>query len=128
MADPGVTDLTCFQGAQFVQRLEWKDDQDPPQPIDLTGYTARMQVRRLRNSDEILLELTTADGRITLGDPTPTDGVIILEIDATDTAALPATPSDRKWRYDLELIPGGDPEAVRRLLMGKFIVDLEVTR
>jgi hypothetical protein len=45
---------------------------------------------------------------------------------AAVTAALPATPFDRRWRYDLEMVPPGGQ--VRRLLMGRFVVSPEVTR
>jgi hypothetical protein len=123
-AEPAVQNLEVFQGAYWSQRLEWQDSGGSP--IDLTGYTARMQVRKTIEADDVVIELTTANGRITLGDPLPTDGVILLEIEATATDDLPATLSDRKWRYDLELIPAGGQ--VRRLMMGKFVVSLEVTR
>ena len=124
-AEPAVLDLEVFQGAYWSQRLEYQDSTGDP--VDLTGYTARMQVRRAVESEgDPIIELTTANGRITLGDPTPTDGIVLLEIDAGDTADLPATPFDRKWRYDLELVPAGGE--VRRLTMGKFVVSLEVTR
>ncbi len=122
--EPAVQELEVFQGAYWSQRLVWKDANDDP--IDLTGFTARMQVRRtVDETGEPLLELTDGDG-ITLGEADPTDGVILLELEATQTAALPATPSDRKWRYDLELVPSD--AHVRRLMMGKFVVSLEVTR
>lgn len=124
-AEPAVLDLEVFQGAYWSQRLVYQDSDE--QPIDLTGYTARMQVRRAVDADgDPIIELTTGNGRITLGDPDPDDGVILLEIDADDTAELPATPFDRKWKYDLELVPAGGE--VRRLVMGKFVVSLEVTR
>jgi hypothetical protein len=123
-AEPAVVNLDVFQGAYWSQRIEWQDALAAP--VDLTGYTARMQVRKTFDSDDVIVELTTTNGRITLGDPLPTDGVILLEIEATATDDLPATLSDRKWRYDLELVPAGGQ--VRRLMQGKFIVSLEVTR
>lgn len=123
-AEPALLDLEVFQGAYWSQRLVYEDSNGDP--INLTGYTARMQVRRtVDEGGDPIIELTTGAG-ITLGDPTPTDGVVLLEISADDTADLPATPSDRKWRYDLELVPAGGE--VRRLIMGKFVVSLEVTR
>jgi hypothetical protein len=131
-AEPATHELEVFQGAYWSQRLEWQDS--ALAPIDLTGYTARMQVRRTIISEEVLLLLETdpapggglGNGRITLGDPLLTDGVILLEVEAGATATLPATPFDRRWRYDLELVPAGGQ--VRRLMMGKFKVSLEVTR
>jgi len=124
-AEPALLDLEVFQGAYWSQRLVYEDSAGDP--INLTDYTARMQVRRtVDETGDPIVELTTGNGRITLGDPTPTDGVVLLELEADDTADLPATPSDRKWRYDLELVPAGGE--VRRLTMGKFVVSLEVTR
>lgn len=122
MTAPADEDLTCYQGAAFSKSLLWKDSGGTPVP--LAGYTARMQIRRTVDEEgDPILSLTTANGRITLG---PGDGEILLEISATDTASLPATLSDRKWRYDLEMVPAGG--AVRRLMQGKFVVSLEVTR
>lgn len=124
-AEPATLDLEVYQGAYWSQRLVYEDSNSAP--IDLTGYTARMQVRRtVDETGDPIIELTTENGGITLGEPLPTDGVVLLEISAADSAALPATVSDRKWRYDLELVPAGGE--VRRLVMGKFTVSLEVTR
>ena len=131
-AEPAVRDLEVFQGAYWSQRLEWQDQ--ALSPIDLTGYTARMQVRRQVESEDPLIVLETdpapggglGNGRITLGDPLLTDGVILLEIETSASADLPATRFDRRWRYDLEMVPAGGQ--VRRLMMGRFIVSPEVTR
>jgi hypothetical protein len=123
---PAVFDLDVTQGAYFAKLLIWKDELDVP--IDNTGYTARMKVRKRIESSVVIVELATAEdvdaeGDITLGG---VNGEILLEMSATVTAALPATPFDRRWRYDLEMVPAGGQ--VRRLLMGRFIVSPEVTR
>lgn len=120
-AEPAVHDLEIFQGAYWSQEILWKDSLDVP--IPLAGYTARMQIRQTIEDDEVILSLTTENGRITLG---PGDGEILLEIEATASADLPASTFNRRWRYDLEMIPAGGQ--VRRLMMGKFTVSLEVTR
>jgi hypothetical protein len=122
---PGTLDFTCYQGAEFREALNWTDADG--NQIDLTGYTARMQVRKSVTAEAVELELTTANGRIVLAPvvgPPPYN--ILLVVAASVTAALEATPFDRKWRYDLELVPAGGQ--VRRTLKGKFVVDLEVTR
>lgn len=88
-------------------------------PLDLTGYTARMQVRQSVGSEQILLELTTEDGGIAIDAAT---GTITLQVSATDSAAF-------TWRagvYDLELIDTGG--AVTRLASGAVTVCPEVTR
>lgn len=127
-AEPATHDIEVFQGAYWSQTLLWKDGDG--NPVDLTGYTARMQVRRTFEDPTPEIELTTENGRITLGlveDPPGTPLYnILLEIEAGATEDLAATVSDRRWRYDLELVPPGGQ--VRRLLQGKCKVALEVTR
>lgn len=125
-ADPASVDLTIYQGAYWSKSILWEDSNDVP--IPLAGYTARMQIRKKIQSDTVIALLATSevvvrDGDITIG---PSDGVILLELDAAATAALPATPSDHRWFYDLEMVPAGGQ--VRRLMMGRITVSLEVTR
>lgn len=124
---PTIYDIEILQGATWRLDILWKDEADDP--IDTSGYTARMQIRRTFEDTTPEIELTDGNGRITLGiveDPpgTPVRN-IRLEIEATATEDLTATFSDRKWRYDLEMITGSE---VRRLLQGKAKVSLEVTR
>jgi len=54
-------------------------------PIDLAGYTARMQVRADPDATDVLLELTTENGRIALDNTLKT---INLEIDVAEIDAL----------------------------------------
>ena len=106
------------QGATFVQTLTWKNG-TPPVPTDLTGCTARMQVRRTVDAPEILLSLTTENGGIVLGG---TAGTITLGLTAVQTAAI-------AWLtgvYDLEI--AFSTGLVRRLLAGNVTVSREVTR
>lgn len=126
MADDQQLDID--QGAYWAQQLYWTDENDDP--VVLTGYTARMQIRKRVTSTEDLLELTTTNGRITLhtgvlpGGTSPYN--ILLSISAADTASLPATPQDHRWYYDLELVPAGGQ--VVRLMQGRVVVSPEVTR
>jgi len=90
-------------------------------PINLAGYSARMQIRPDYTSTTVLAELTLANAGISI---TPATGKIDLYISATDTAALTFT--DAPAVYDLELIePGGD---VIRLLKGRVTLSPEVTK
>lgn len=127
-AEPADQDLNLYQGAYWSEQILWKDADNVV--MNLAGYTARMQIRRKVTSTVTLISLTTENGRITLGtveDPPGTPVYnILLEIDAADTEDLPATPTDRRWYYDLELIPAGGE--VRRLMMGRIVVSPEVTR
>ncbi len=87
-------------------------------PLDLTGYTAKMQVRRSVNDPDAVLTLTDGDG-LTLGGP---DGTVTIHIDASALTNLPY----RTYVYDLEVY---SPDAVpTRLVRGDFTVTPEVTR
>lgn len=109
--------LEIAQGETLAQTFVWQNDAG--QPVDLTGYTARMQVRERHESQTVLLELTTANGGIQLGGAS---GTITLSMSATQTAAL----TWRRGVYDLELVsPAG---VVTRLLEGVATVSPEVTR
>ncbi len=105
------------QGATYSKQFVWKDGSGTP--VNLTSYTARMQVRQSVSAPDVLLELTTENGRISLGGALGT-------INLTLTAAVTAPIAWRRGRYDLELIaPDG---AVTRFLEGQVVVSREVTR
>lgn len=97
--------------------LTLKDDTGDP--VDLTGYTARMQARESVCSPAPLLSLTTADGGITIDGPA---GLISWVVDD----AVTATWTWRHGVFDLEIESGGG--ITRRLLAGEILVDPEVTR
>ena len=110
-------DITIEQGATFTLSLIWRDNLGVP--IDISGYTARMQVRSSHKSDTKLLDFTTENGAITLGGVA---GTIVVTGLATLTDDVPARPAV----YDLELVsPGG---VVTRLIEGYATVTPEVTR
>lgn len=110
--------LKIDQGATFAKLVTWNAG-TPPAPVDLTGCTARMQARPKIESPTVLLDLTTANGGIVLGDALGT-----VEIKLTDEQTEAIT-----WAsavYDLEIVfANGD---VRRLLQGGITVSPEVTR
>lgn len=112
----GKYNITVDQGATYSQVFTWKDSNEAP--IDLTGYAARMQVRKRRRDDPTLLDLTTENGGITLGS---TAGTITVSISADATAAVAAG----EHVYDLELV---FESTVSRLVMGTFTVRGEITR
>lgn len=88
-------------------------------PVDLTGYTARMQAREKIDDDDPFLELTTANSRITIDGPA---GLVTLIFPAATTAAL----TKYSGFYDLELVNGAGK--VERLIYGTFVIRREVTR
>ena len=107
-------DILIEQGATYRQDFVWKDSAGDP--IDLSTYTARMQVRKLK-TEELLLNLAEGTG-ITLGN----DGSIEVEVSATVTETLPVVCG----RYDLELEDSNG--IVTRLLQGDVTISAEVTR
>lgn len=110
--------LTIYQGATFRKVITWRAGA-PAAPVNLTGCTARMHVREKITSETTLVELTTANSRLTLGG---TDGTVQMDLDADLTEAFAWTAGV----YDLEIeFPNGD---VRRLLAGSVRVVPEVTR
>ena len=111
----GIYHMKLDQGSTFSLVLTYKDSNGDA--INLTGYTARMQMRR-NHEDTALIELTTENGRIALGGSA---GTVTLTIAAGDTAALPPI----EGVYDLELVSGS---IVDKLLAGTFSVAREVTR
>lgn len=112
---PGKYNMICPQGATFSKVLTYSIDS---QPVDLTGYTARMQVREKHISKTAIINITTENGGIFLGGEY---GTITLYIADEVTQLFVA----KEYVYDLELI---SETYVYRLIEGKFIVTPEVTR
>lgn len=110
--------LTIEQGATFSFAVTWFAS-DGVTPRDLTGYTARMQVRDSYDAVSFHVELTTENGRIAI---TPAEGKVALTISATDTAALDFSAGV----YDLELVDVSG--VVTRLMEGGVAFSPEVTR
>jgi hypothetical protein len=110
--------LEIQQGATLSLTATWADSTGAA--VNLTGYTARMQVRASYDATSTVLALTSAAGDIVLGGAA---GTIAITASATVTAALTAP-----WNgvYDLELVSGGG--VVTRLLEGPATVSPEVTR
>lgn len=110
--------LTIEQGATFRKTLTWKTG-TPALPVDLTGCTARMQIRQEISSPTALVSLTSEAGDIVLGGAL---GTIEIIMTATATAALTWVEAV----YDLEIVfASGD---VTRLVYGPVAVSQEVTR
>jgi len=111
----GSYNFTIEQGATFNLLMTWKIDNVP---VNLTGYTARLQARIDVDETDTILSLTTGAG-ITLGGAA---GTITLDQTATQTALLPKG----EYVYDLELQSSGG--IVTRLLQGELNISAEVTR
>jgi hypothetical protein len=113
----GVYNLTIEQGATFRRTLTVKDSAGLV--VNLTGYTARMQIRPEIDSSTVMVSLTTANGGITLGGAL---GTIALYLSDTTTSSM-----QFEGVYDLELIQTSTGDVIR-VLKGKVRLDPEVTR
>lgn len=110
-------DILIEQGATFQLNLIYRDSDNAP--IDVSGHTARMQVRRTYDAPTPLLNLTTENGAITLGGAAGT-----LDISAAPDLTRELPP--KGGVYDLELVaPSG---VVVRLIRGTVSVSPEVTK
>ncbi len=113
----GIYKLEIEQGETFTRLLTYEDSEEAL--INLTGYTARMQIRKTADSTDYLLSLTTENSGIALGGIA---GTITITITAAQSANLPIGTA----RYDLELISGSG--VVVKLLKGDVTVNREITR
>lgn len=112
----GIYNFTIDQGSNWNLNVIYKDANGAP--INLTGYTAAMQLRENYNSDVAELTLSTSNGGITI---TGNLGKLALTATASQTAAL----SSGFYVYDLEISSGG---VVTRIIQGQITVAGEVTR
>lgn len=114
MINPATYNITAYQGATFDLNLTYSVDSTP---VDLTNYTAEMQVRESADASEAILSVASGSG-ITLGG---TAGTIAVLISASTMGSAQAG----VFAYDLELDSGSQ---VTRLLQGAFTIQAEVTR
>ena len=113
----GQHDIVIEQGATFRLSLIWKDSTGAL--VDLTSYTARMQVRQRHTSTTAALSLTSIAGDIILGGAAGTIAVVAAAT-ATDDITF------RQGVYDLELV--ASTGEVTRLIEGAVTITPEVTR
>lgn len=85
--------------------------------LDITGYTAKMQMRSEPQSADAVLTLQTGGGIVITG----ATGQITLTATTAQTTAIDEGP----YYYDLEIYNGG---VATRVLQGQIIVSAEVTR
>lgn len=115
----GKANLIIPQGADFYLPIYF--GQVDGTPIDLTGFSARMQVRETVAATAVLLGLTSdTDGGIEFTDRPA--GKFRIHLTAAQTAAMTWT----RGVYDVELVSSGGE--VTRLLLGDIKVSREVTR
>jgi len=114
---PGKLNLVCPQGSTFSRTLTYKIDEDP---VNLTGYNARLQIREFNYSQNFVLGLDSSAGsaNIYTGGSAGTIDINIQPVITKDF--VPGN-----YVYDLEIYTSSN---VYRLIQGKFTVTSEVTR
>lgn len=113
----GRYDFTLEQGTTFRRTFRWRQP-DGVTPKDLTGWTAKMQIRPKPGQPEALTLSTDAPGGITINGAA---GEVTVTILPAQSSAI----TIRRGVYDLELTsPGGE---VFRLIEGTVTVSPEVT-
>ena len=125
----GRYSFTIEQGATLDFELAYKDSND--NPIDLTGYQGRMQIRPSIGSDTVYITLSSsldADGTGlnfsgSNGSTPPTSGSIGIFISANSSSQL----DFNEAVYDLEIVSGSTYPTVTRLLEGQVQLSKNVT-
>ena len=112
-----VYNVEIDQGADWF--LDVTYDNPNGTPVNLTGYTAALQLRSLPQDATAVLSLTTGSG-ITI---TGASGLVAIRATATQTRAI----DEGVYYYDLEITAPGTG-VVTRLIQGQAVVSAEVTR
>ena len=105
------------QGANWFVTFVYKNSAGTA--INLTGYSAALQIRDTYADSTTDLSLTSPSGGITI---TAATGTIAVTATAVQTAAIAAG----SYVYDLEITSSGG--IVTRLVQGKISVSPQVTR
>lgn len=114
----GIYNMTIEQGSTFKLSLVYKNHLNAI--VDLTGYSARMQIRSTLSASTKLFEVTTdTPEQLWI---VPSAGQINIKIPHTSTSAL--APSIAV--YDLE-IESSEGEVIK-LIKGRCRIEGEVTR
>ena len=88
-------------------------------PVNVTGYSAELQLRSLPSDPTAVLSLSTADGEITV---TGASGEFAVHATAAQTTNI----DEGTYYYDIEITSGTG--IVTRLAQGQVVVTPEVTR
>jgi hypothetical protein len=118
----GIYNMLIEQGTTFVRsfNIQYPDPEDPEVYLnyDLTGYTARMQIRRTIDSSTAIVTCTTENGRISIDDE---NGVVTVSMTDEVTSAITTS-----GVYDLEIEDASGN--VSRVVQGTVTLSPEVTR
>lgn len=112
---PGRYNFSFVQGDTWTTAPQWKINNNY---VNVTGYTAKLTVRKAPTSTTSVFEFSTANGRIVTGS---TDGKFTLTALPAVTASVPAG----NYVYDFDITsPAGNTVT---LLSGGFQVIKQVS-
>lgn len=123
MKKPLQLTLSIYQGQTFNDVLALSDD-TTGDPVDLTGYSAKMQARFDIADTSPVLTWSSDTGEIVLGG---TEGTITFAVGPAATAALPTQNDVLVLAYDMVLSQSAGAYT-ERLVQGALVVYPGVTR
>lgn len=107
---PKRYDIEIYRGDSFKFYLGLNDDDE--NPIDITGWTGRCQVRDTSGATIIDTPTVTIEGP-------PSDGTLLVDFGVTSDV------EPGEYKYDVETTDSGGN--VRTFIGGKFTVTVDVT-
>ena len=113
-----VYNTVIDQGADWYLTVTYENPDGTP--IDITDYTAALQLRSLPNSPIYVLSLATGGDGITIDGEA---GQVNIHATAEQTGAI----DEGNYFYDLE-ITTPNTGVVTRLVQGQTVVSAQVTR
>jgi hypothetical protein len=112
----GIYNITCEQGSTFARTFTIQNNDGTV--YDLSGYAARMHIRRDYDSTTTMFIASSTNGHISVS---TLFGEINVDISAAETATIV-----RDGVYDLEIY---NPEGVvYKVVKGRFVLNKEVTK
>ena len=113
-----MVDFSIFQGDIFKYTLTVKES---GVAVDITDYKIYMTVKTAKDVTDanaaIKKEFSPSD---------PTDGIVVIQLDSDETAAITVTTSTTKYVYDIRMKDASGEDTV--LLSGELKVLQPITR
>lgn len=116
--------LSCIYGMTWKQEVVLTDKLTGA-PIDLTGCTLLIRIRDSLQSNDALIELSTADSTLDILEPLAGKFQIDVAKEAMQALTDPRPRKYRKYVYDMTIIRGTTHEPG---IAGKFRLSAQVTR
>lgn len=117
-----IANLEVDQGSTYIYTFTLTDVDN--QPFDLTGFTARLQVRATYGATSVLIDATTVNGKLIIN-----NNSIVFNLLPSDTSGIKFEAKDDDsliCLFDLEIIsPTG---SVYKPAKGTFTIMREITR